>query len=522
MSDTHTPTATSKKSTTQQDDKMTDVDESLNDKKTEQKKELSQSELDQLRIEDFKQALKFIVTGVLQKNDRVLGRAWRKVYQFRSNLNAHILLTVAKDVLPEKDYSHLKQILSQVDKSEDAMTDVDDAQTVPDKVPLPEVHVFLYTFVVIYLIDKNRLREAVELSNQLVETIDQNFSHLVTVHFFSAKAYFYYAYAHELSGTLASIRPTLLTAFRKATLRHSHTGQAMLMNLLLRNYLHDGLYEEARKLIDKSPEIEFRSTAQLARFYYYEGRISAIQLDYSKAFDSVMTAARKAPVIAKGFRLSAYKLAIIVQLLMGEIPERSLFEQLEFRTQLKPYFELTKQVRIGDLATFKDVVNQHRDLFFKDRTFSLIQRIRQNVIRTGLHKISLSYSKISFRDICEKLNLDNPEDVECIVAKAIRDGIIDAVIDHEGGFVRSRQRDDPYTTADPADAFHSRIKFCMDIQQQAVKALRFPPRGFLDAEQQDKREDRQKEIKTYVAHHTQKDGETKDETKDSKEEKKSE
>lgn len=31
------------------------------------------------------------------------------------------------------------------------------------------------------------------------------------------------------------------------------------------------------------------------------------------------------------------------------------------------------------------------------------------------------------------------DDAECIVAKAIRDGGIDAVIDHEGGFMASKE-----------------------------------------------------------------------------------
>lgn len=74
--------------------------------------------------------------------------------------------------------------------------------------------------------------------------------------------------------------------------------------------------------------------------------------------------------------------------------------------------------------------------------------------------ISLSYSRISLRDICLKLHLDSEKDAEYIVAKvcfryfiinkihdiltyyyffqAIRDGVIDAIIDHEKGFMKSK------------------------------------------------------------------------------------
>ena len=55
---------------------------------------------------------------------------------------------------------------------------------------------------------------------------------------------------------------------------------------------------------------------------------------------------RKAPQDhAKSFTLQARKLAIIVQLLMGDIPERSLFNQPTMSRALQPYFALTQSVR---------------------------------------------------------------------------------------------------------------------------------------------------------------------------------
>ena len=47
-------------------------------------------------------------------------------------------------------------------------------------------------------------------------------------------------------------------------------------------------------------------------------------------------------------------------------------------------------------------------------------RLRHNVIRAGLRRISLAYSRISLADVAAKLGLANVEDTECIVAKAIR------------------------------------------------------------------------------------------------------
>ncbi len=46
-----------------------------------------------------------------------------------------------------------------------------------------------------------------------------------------------------------------------------------------------------------------------------------------------------------------------------------------------------------------------------------IIRLRHNVIKTGIKMISLSYAKISFSDVAQKLQVDSPEDAEYIVAK---------------------------------------------------------------------------------------------------------
>ena len=43
--------------------------------------------------------------------------------------------------------------------------------------------------------------------------------------------------------------------------------------------------------------------------------------------------------------------------------------------------------------------------------------LRHNVIKAGIRMMSLSYSRISLKDICLKLLLDSEEDAEYIVAK---------------------------------------------------------------------------------------------------------
>ena len=53
------------------------------------------------------------------------------------------------------------------------------------------------------------------------------------------------------------------------------------------------------------------------------------------------------------------------------------------------------------------------------------------------------------QDVAEKLCLPSADDAEYICAKAIRDGGIDAVLDHAGGFLATRELTDLYSTNEP-------------------------------------------------------------------------
>jgi 26S proteasome regulatory subunit N3 len=73
---------------------------------------------------------------------------------------------------------------------------------------------------------------------------------------------------------------------------------------------------------------------------------------------------------------------------------------------------------------FIKTLEDFHEQFQQDRTYILIQRLRHNVIKTGLRAISTSYSRISLQDISQKLALDAPEDAEFIVAKVFCPSVI--------------------------------------------------------------------------------------------------
>lgn len=227
---------------------------------------------------------------------------------------------------------------------------------------------------------------------------------------------------------------------RTAILRSNVHSQACLYNLLLRVYLANQQFEQADKFMKFTDFPKQADNNQWSRYYYYTGRIKAVQLEYSEARQRLVQALRKSPTneeTAVGFKQTVSKLLTTVQLLLGEIPDRPVFFKRTLRNSLLPYYELTQSVRSGDLSKFTEVIQKFSGRFENDRNLRLVMRLRHNVIKTGIRQIATSYSKISLSEIANKLNLDNADDAEFIVAKAIKDGVIDANIDHQNKYVVS-------------------------------------------------------------------------------------
>ena len=55
------------------------------------------------------------------------------------------------------------------------------------------------------------------------------------------------------------------------------------MNIIIRSYLNQNLYEQARNFLQNTSFPENVSNNQYARYLYYVGRIKAVTLEYSEA-----------------------------------------------------------------------------------------------------------------------------------------------------------------------------------------------------------------------------------------------
>ncbi|KAG6774756.1 hypothetical protein POTOM_022125 [Populus tomentosa] len=332
---------------------------------------------------------------------------------------------------------------------------------------LPEICYFL---VLIFLVEQRRYEEDKTCSmDGLNPLMDINAVEPVTIGAIASRLYFYYSYTHKVSGDLAEIRCALFGLHKVAILNHDELGQLSL-------------------LVDRL--LKKRKEKKLCRYLFYLGKIRTIRLEYSDAKERCVQAAQIAPVAARSFRIQCNKLAVLVRLLLGEIPERTILTQSGMQGALRPYFELTNMsdfslsglvdmadclaVRIGDLELFSDVSEKFAGTFISDRTNNVIVRLRHGVIRIGLRTISICYSRIPLDDVADTLTMHSTNLVESIVAKAIRDGAIDAKIDHANGWLILKETGDIYFTAEPQAAFSSRIAFCVNLHNEAAWNLRFP------------------------------------------------
>ncbi|KAL3593017.1 hypothetical protein D5086_011657 [Populus alba] len=319
---------------------------------------------------------------------------------------------------------------------------------------LPELLLFCYFLVLIFLVEQRRYEEDKTCSmGGLNLLMDINAVEPVTIGAIASRLYFYYSYTHEVSGDLAEIRCALFGLHKVAILNHDELGQ-------------------------------------LCRYLFYLGKIRTIRLEYSDAKERFVQAAQIAPVAARSFRIQCSKLAVLVRLLLGEIPERAILTQSGMQGVLRPYFELTNMsdfslsglvdmadclaVGIGDLELFSDVSEKFAGIFISDRTNNVIVRLQHGVIRIGLRTISICYSRIPLDDVADTLRMHSTNPVESVVAKAIRDGAIDAKIDHANGWLILKETGDIYFTAEPLAAFSSRIAFCVNLHNEAAWNLRFP------------------------------------------------
>ncbi|KAK7676772.1 hypothetical protein QCA50_020240 [Cerrena zonata] len=456
---------------------MADVDmKPTEEKKTEETKEEEKPKKVPLTpAAEIKLNATLIERAVSTFEPRFTHRVLRTLTSLKKKLDAGALRNATEEIYPADSQTRQQLLALFPPASTDLSMEIDTPPSKPATVePVPETEVYFRLLLIHHLLaSPSTYGKAMEISKQTVEKIQ--ILNRRTMDPLAAKVWYALERSYELGGELADARPMFLAAQRTASLRHDDETQASLINRLLRSYLQYNLYDQADKLVSKTTFPLSAGNPQFARYHYYLGRIKAVQLNYTAAHTNIQQAIRRAPpaTTAPGFYQAIHKLSVVVELLMGDIPERGLFRHPVLEKALTGYFEIVKAVRSGSLSQFQTTLSAHQAQFEADKTHTLIVRLRQNVIKTGIRRLSLSYSRISLRDICVKLHLDSEEDAEYIVGKAIRDGVIEGRIIHEKGWMECGGQKGGYGP-EVIDVFNRRISYCLELHNQSVKAMRYP------------------------------------------------
>lgn len=443
-------------------------------------------------VDKLLEVLKQVSKSTLSMDSRYVWKSLKDLSAFRHELNVENVSILVNLLYPDES-PYKKYLLKTIHPT--SKPKVEDAVSFRDRYPASlyqlqqdgtsldvssEVNTFVHYILQLLLLDSQRVDELQHFNTEyVVPKILKHYNNR-NLDLVNAKIWFYINRANELisSPEDAALLFEMMQYMKTATLKHDNETKATLITSILRHYLRLGEIELAADFVTK---IEFPSGDNVsspleARYYFYLSKIHAIQLDYSQSHEYVISALRKAPHTKNslGFLQQANKLQCCIQLLMGDIPELTFFHQRGLEKSLLPYYHITKAVKLGDLNLFTQSLSKYKNQLTKDANYQLCVRLRSNVIKTGIRMISLTYKKISLKDICLKLHLDSEQTVEYMVSRAIRDGVIEAKINHEEGYIETSELLNVYSTKQPQQVFDERIRFVNHLHSDYVTGMRFP------------------------------------------------
>lgn len=394
---------------------------------------------------------------------RIVGRVLQHFGQLKSRLSDQVLTELISRLSPSITGSLAAALgVSASSSSQES--------AIPNS---PLVTLYLALLAASHQWATGRGKEAVDIVGSLLETAQSIQTPAIArlIDGILAKAWSLWLLGQERAGSSTMI-PTLMISLRSASLRHQTDTQAVIHNGIMRAYQLNDQWELAAKFVEHAAFPSAASNAQLARHLYYRARLAAMTMDYEGGEGLAQQALRKCPQgkAALGFRQAAQRLTWILSLLRGIIPERAQF----VHAQDRPYLRLCAAVRSGNVGLFEQIVNgPDAALFKRHNLLSLILRLHHNVIRMALQRLNRAYQRLPLNDVATLLRLGSAADAECVVMKAIHEGIIKATINHEAGYVETEHLAHPYYTRLPQSQLDERINHSQSLYAHMLKTMRF-------------------------------------------------
>ena len=289
--------------------------------------------------QDFIRTLITIVKNVTMKDLKTLDINYRLINKYRREfVNKDFIYLNNTFIKPKFDFVSFSKPSSEESNFKFNQITLEKCQQ------STEVYAFIFMIILTKLVDYKEYKEALTSVQNLIQFFKVKES--LTINTLKAKAYYYLALITEKLNIQDQIINELQEAYRTACIEMDFISQVTLINCIIRYYLNNKNIEMARSFISKTKYVENISSYEDARYLFYIGKIEAIQMNYSDSYTHLSSSFRKAPEkTGDGFKNLVNKYLILVQLLMGEIPDmKSLMKSNRVRDfkEFEPYLLLLK------------------------------------------------------------------------------------------------------------------------------------------------------------------------------------
>jgi hypothetical protein len=172
----------------------------------------------------------------------------------------------------------------------------------------------------------------------------------------------------------------------------------------------------------------------IATYKYYIGRLKSFEDKYDEARDALRLSLQLTPMSEVRNRQRILVCLVPIEMTFGILPQATLAQRYGFHD----YYHMGQAVRVGDLATFNDILENNRVAFIHHGVYLVLEHVRSIVYRNLLRRLFLlqdQNTRINLLDVQIALEVVGQsisiEEVECIVANLIYQGHIKGYISHK-------------------------------------------------------------------------------------------
>lgn len=346
--------------------------------------------------------------------------------------------------------------------------------------PQTEKEISLIILVSLFLFKNKNYEISRELLHSLLFERPHLFSHRMYLD--SLNDYLFYKYLNsiELQNVFDKEKPRLYSLLKELQNSKKELLFCNLYTFMMRNLLFSRQLREMFLLMKNCFYPEQIHFVHYTKYLFYKGVFYGRMGKLHLAYKFIGEALRKAPEkrgknYSKGlekYLLFVKKHLIVLELLLNDTPSPKMFEE---EPKLWQYKKLVKLVLNGYTEQFENLLTKEKTNFQNDLVYPLMKQMHSIVIRNGLKKLSLAYTKISSNDILKKIHISKEENFELnsFLTKS-KEHIENFAIDQKNEIIEFVKTKEVYSDFKIREMLLSRVKHLNSLDEQVIKSLRYP------------------------------------------------